>query len=341
VKNPYMGDFSHRNLCKRPNFRATARMEIIMELIYDATLQKPDFYFKNHDFIGSRTVQNAKEQVQFHNNSSMRIWYNDLPADFEEHWHSALELIVPIDNYYDVIINQTTYRVHPGEIAVIPPGELHSIIAPATGVRFIYLFDLSFASNLCDYSKLQTVLSQTHCITRESHPDIYESCYMLLTRIRNEYFSNQETTEFIIYSLLFNFFTKLIQNHIESTAKEIHFESLKQKEYIKKFHDVLAYIDAHYMEDLCLEDISASIGFSKYHFSRLFKQYTNFTFCDYLNYRRIKAAENLLCKNDLTVTEVALQSGFSSISTFNRLFKQLKGCSPREFRSKNTIINFS
>lgn len=311
-----------------------------MELTHNTTLQRPDFYFKNHDFSG-RTMNADKEVVQFRNNSSIRIWYNDIERSFEEHWHNALELIVPIENYYDVVINQTVHRIYPGEIAIIPPGELHSLIAPETGLRFIYLFDISFASQFADFARLQTVLSHAIHITKNSHPDIYESCYMLLTRIRNEYFTGTDMTEFIIYSLLFNFFAKLSQNHIETTAKEIHFESLKQKEYIKKFHDVLAYIDTHYMEDLCLEDISASIGFSKYHFSRLFKQYTNFTFCDYLNYRRIKAAENLLCKNELTVTEVALQAGFSSISTFNRLFKQLKGCSPREFRSKNTIINFS
>lgn len=311
-----------------------------MELTHDTALQRPDFYFRNHDFSGRRMAAD-REVVQFRNNSSIRIWYNDIDRDFGEHWHNALEIIVPIENYYDIVINQTLHRIHPGEIAIIPPGELHSLVAPESGVRFIYLFDISFASGFADYSRLQTVLSHSIHITKNSHPDIYESCYMLLTRIRNEYFSGNDITEFIIYSLLFNFFAKLSQNHIETTAKEIHFESLKQKEYIKKFHDVLAFIDTHYMEDLCLEDISASIGFSKYHFSRLFKQYTNFTFCDYLNYRRIKAAENLLCKNELTVTEVALQAGFSSISTFNRLFKQLKGCSPREFRSKNTIINFS
>ena len=42
------------------------------------------------------------------------------------------------------------------------------------------------------------------------------------------------------------------------------------------------------------KDIASSIGFSKYHFSRLFKQYTNYTFCAYLCHRRIKVAEELL-----------------------------------------------
>ena len=111
-------------------------------------------------------------------------------------------------------------------------------------------------------------------------------------------------------------------------------QSRKQAEYLRKFHEVIAFIDEHYAEDICLEEIAHSIGFSKYHFSRLFKQYTNYTFCDYLNFRRVKAAENLLAQKKLPVTEIALCSGFSSISTFNRLFRQFNGCSPSEYRAQ-------
>ncbi len=98
----------------------------------------------------------------------------------------------------------------------------------------------------------------------------------------------------------------------------------------------MEYIDIHYMEELNLEDIAESTGFSKYHFSRLFKQYTGFTFCDYLCHRRIKVAEELLARPDLSITEAALQAGFPSISTFNRLFKQYKNCTPSEYRSRNS-----
>jgi AraC-like DNA-binding protein len=105
-----------------------------------------------------------------------------------------------------------------------------------------------------------------------------------------------------------------------------------------KFNTVMDYIDSHYTEDLNQDDIAASVGFSKYHFSRLFKQYTNYTFSSYITRRRIRAAENLLEQPELSVTEVALQSGFPSISTFNRVFKQVKNCTPSEYREKNSYI---
>ena len=108
----------------------------------------------------------------------------------------------------------------------------------------------------------------------------------------------------------------------------------KQKEYAAKFNEVMEFIDTHYMDDLELDNIAASIGFSKYHFSRLFKQYTNYTFCNYLTRRRLLAAKALLEQPNLSITEIALQSGFPSISTFNRAFKQQNNCTPSEYRDK-------
>ena len=49
--------------------------------------------------------------------------------------------------------------------------------------------------------------------------------------------------------------------------------------------------------------------------------------------RRIKATEVLLAKDELSITDIALQAGFSSIPTFNRTFKLKKGCTPGEYRA--------
>ena len=87
------------------------------------------------------------------------------------------------------------------------------------------------------------------------------------------------------------------------------------------------------MNDISVEDAARTAGFSKFHFSRLFKQFTDQTFCGYLNQRRISAAETLLLNPRLSITDVALQSGFSSLSTFNRTFRTLKSCTPSEFKA--------
>ena len=72
---------------------------------------------------------------------------------------------------------------------------------------------------------------------------------------------------------------------------------------------------------------------SKSHFAHLFKNYTNMTFVDFLTTERIKVAESLFSNPKLHIIDIAFESGFSSISSFNRAFRKVKGCSPTEFRA--------
>ena len=296
-----------------------------------------NYYDVNSDWAGGRTVTNAQEIVQFHNNSTVRIWYNEQTNDYDTHWHSALEIIMPRENYYDVEINQVSYHINPGEFLLIPPGEMHKLLAPDSGRRFILLFDISLITRLKGGASIHALLVQPLYITRESYPKIYEDVYRLLLEITDEYFSGNEYAELTIYSLLLSFFVKFINNHIQDEELFPNVRQSRQKEYVKKFNDLLDYINLHYAEDLSLENMAARMGFSKFHFSRLFKQYTNLTFNDYLNYRRLKAAEELLANPAFSITEVSMRSGYSSISTFNRVFRQIKHCTPSEYRSKKRI----
>ena len=108
---------------------------------------------------------------------------------------------------------------------------------------------------------------------------------------------------------------------------------VKRREYFDRLNNAIDYIDENFANDITLDDAAAFSGFSKFHFSRLFKEYMNCTFYDYLIGRRIKATEILLTRDDLSITDIALQAGFSSISTFNRTFKLKKGCTPGEYRT--------
>lgn len=280
----------------------------------------------------NRVVEDDFEHVDYLKGSTIRIWYNNQSEDYPTHWHTATEIIMPVDNCYTVTVSQNVYHLNVGDILVIPSGEQHELSAPSSGARFIYLFDFSAISKLKGFASILPLLAQPILITAQTAPLIYEQEYNLLLQMRNEYFSENNLRELVIYSMLINFFVHIGRNHFESAIDNPYARSDKKREYIETFNEVLNYIDNHYMEDLSLETVANAAGFSKYYFTRLFKQYTDTTFYDYLSYKRIRVAESLLSRQELSITEIALQSGFSSISTFNRIFKKLKNCSPTEYR---------
>lgn len=74
-------------------------------------------------------------------------------------------------------------------------------------------------------------------------------------------------------------------------------------------------------------------GFSKFYFSRLFKQFTNVSFYKYVNQKRIEKAAEMLTEPNISITNVALSCGFESLSSFIRMFKIVKGCTPTKFRN--------
>ena len=298
-----------------------------------------DFYTANNDFSGERVIKENREIVQHQGSGAIRIWCNDLDAPFDTHWHTDLEIIVPAENWYNVVIGDEAFHLLPGDIMIIPSGALHSLTAPETGTRFIYLFDISSIASIHGFAELSALLSSPLHITKASYPHIYGDADRILRQIRTEYFSKSPLYEFSVFSLLMSLFVMLGKNHLNSMNAFSGTRTGKQQEYVSKFNSVMEYIDEHFTEDIRLDDAAAATGFSKYHFSRLFKQYTGYTFCSYLLRLRIRAAEQLLEQPGLSIAEIAMRSGFPSIPTFNRVFRQQKNCSPSEYREKNNKLN--
>lgn len=305
-------------------------------LIYQLVTTPEDvaaFYRKNSDFPGYREVRENVELINFQKDSTVRIWYNNLPIPFGFHRHQALEIIVPVEGWYDIHTQTECYHIEKGDILIIPPFEMHRIEAPREGSRFIYLIDLGNISDTHAFIGLKPLLSKPIYITSESYPQVYEELHELFADMRNTYFSSSEFYELNIYSDVYKVFSLLGMDYLKKNGAFAGLNQVTRKEYLNRFNSVLSYINEYYSEDLTLEMVAEHSGFSKFHFSRLFKKYTNTTFYDYLILKRIQAAEQLLADADLSITEVALRTGFSSISTFNRTFKRKKNCTPREYRS--------
>ena len=94
----------------------------------------------------------------------------------------------------------------------------------------------------------------------------------------------------------------------------------------------MAYVHTHYAEQISLKEIAAYIGLSEQHLIRSFRKESGITPIDYLKRYRIRQAKALLEAGDKSITEVALEVGFSDSSYFARVFRREVGVSPSAYR---------
>jgi len=94
------------------------------------------------------------------------------------------------------------------------------------------------------------------------------------------------------------------------------------------------HIDRHYREPLDLDAVAKVAGVSKFHFTRCFERTYGETPIRYLTRRRIERAQDLLRHANLTVTEVCMYVGFSSLGSFSSRFTHLVGESPTAYRNR-------
>lgn len=105
----------------------------------------------------------------------------------------------------------------------------------------------------------------------------------------------------------------------------------RERERLKR---VYAYIDENYMNSVELEHVAEMCHLSKAAFCRYFKKMTKLTFIEFLNHYRVSQAQRLLM-TDKNVTEASLESGFMSLSYFNRTFRKITGENPLAFKNRH------
>ena len=94
------------------------------------------------------------------------------------------------------------------------------------------------------------------------------------------------------------------------------------------------FIAEHQGEELSLEQVAKSVNTSKFYFCKVFKKATGVNFTDYLSRARIERAKNLLLNPNLRISEIAYETGFQSLTHFNRVFKKILGQSPTQYRQQ-------
>lgn len=244
---------------------------------------------------------------------------------FSSHLHRHIELIFVLNGTIHIRIDHAEYDLHEGDNVIIFPNQLHEIKTPDNSRIFLSIFD----NDICpQYSNLFLEKVPSMPIFRLESLNNYgkeaaNNLLLLEPFFHRNLIPTKETlsiTEGYLSILLTVLLSKM------SLANRSSNLELEQS--------ILIYIDTHYKEDLSLELLSNKFGLSRFGISRIFSDKLHISFPNYVNLKRLEYAANLLKSTKMSVTDIALESGFNASRTFFRAFKEVYCTTPAQFRKQ-------
>ena len=267
-----------------------------------------------------------------------RILVNDGDILTTPHWHREVELIYVTKGTISLGIDDVPYKLSEGEIAFIGGGLIHYVLASPGSERFVYQFDLSyFTAGNKENLDLQKLFAEVLPISPQWEREDEAAVRRLLEAMNLESEKQEIGYQFALRAELFQLITLLLRNVPKQAKQSKKIKKLATQDVLEKLDVIFSYVEAHYQEELTLQNIAEVSGYSSFYFTKFFKKNTGKTFLTFLNEYRIDKAKWLLINSDLPVSEIITQTGFESDKTFYRLFKSSMSMAPLEYRNTMKI----
>jgi AraC-like DNA-binding protein len=252
-------------------------------------------------------------------------------SDYPSHWHHAIELCYVLEGSYSVETNGKLHHLEESDILFIAGGDIHRLpCQKQAGKRLFLQFMLEGLENLYELKDIMPLLSRTFLLSASWDKDFHNVISTYLNQLKQTYENREFACNIRIYALILNIIAD-ISHHLYYKPADIYAVSSKSTSRLSRIGQLFQYIDEHYHEDICLDNAAKATGFSRYYLTRYLKDAMGKSFLQFLHEYRVKKTEKLLLTGEMPMIEIASSCGFGSISTFNRVFKKYKGCSPLEY----------
>ena len=232
-------------------------------------------------------------------------------------------------------VNQNTYELVEGDFLLIWPMEMHAIIDADRKDSLVIQFSNAFMNSLFDLQRIMHFYRNLHVLCINAHPQLVAGLRTIAEKMKEIFFSAAPDRELRCCMLLMEFMLTL-DRHREEFAPELRNGDIYS--YADTVTRRIVMVTDYIKNNLTADDLSQGAmaemaGISKDYFSRIFRNVTGTNYSKWLNMIRLEKATELLADKQMTLTEIAMHSGFQSISSFNRVFHTEKGMSPGEYRT--------
>lgn len=248
------------------------------------------------------------------------------------HSHNYYEIYMYISGAVKILLNNHIFDVQKGDIVIIPPYSIHSLIPVTLGIpyerMYLYVTETCLSSfQFNEYSLLKPLLDTTKLGRFHYHIDSAEDFQRIsyaLDKIKESKNSDFYGKEMMNRSYILQLFTTL-NSYIVKEALEKPTE-----EVTSLISRIIAYINENFMENITLNSLCELFFTNRQTLTKFFKDYTNLTIHSYITMVRIEQAKQLIYRG-VQPSTLHLMCGFNDYTTFYRAFKKTEGLTPQQF----------
>ena len=263
----------------------------------------------------------------------------------EAHWHHYAELIYPLEGELVISLNGSLYNVRAGELLVANARETHAIWVKKKASYICVKFDPDLlyvtARSLTEVRYFLPVVHSSVDSMRFFPQEMLavDGVGGWIREIVREFENREYGFELAVKSGICRICLWIVRAW-KADADKIgapfggESDILLRAKDLQRLYRVMDMLDQGYMEEVTTEEFANRCGMSYSYFSRTFKIAAGQSFTSYLNEIRLSEAERLLVNSNLSVSEVAEETGFASASYFISQFRKSRNLSPKQFQKK-------
>ncbi len=271
---------------------------------------------------------------------SREVLHNYERGSFLWHWHPEIELTYITDGEIMYQVNNQTYHLKAGDGLFCNANALHT--GHMVDDLNCHYISITFHSRMI-YGYEGSSLYQNYVKPIIKSPALGSFCFKMevdwqnnilenMKEIYNLYFDAKPLYEFKIQQLLTNIWINFYDNYV--LKENVDLKDASTGRDVDRLRKILSFLEENYADKITLDDIAKEVGLCKAECCRFFKRMMNQSLFDYILYYRIERSLPLLVQKNLSVTEIAEQTGFTSSSYYARVFKEQFNCTPSEYRKR-------
>lgn len=280
---------------------------------------------------GRISIKELFYQVKKENQNLFYKLYIHRIGTFRFNWHKEIELNIILKGKVEVCVEGKKYILKEDDCILINSNSGHATLSkePGSISMVLHIDPVYFKAYFKEYESLR--FENAISVSKEKNKRCMAIKYLLASLI-NELKKSQEENQITSDAIFSLVITNLIGTFSSATDKDTKIKNSKSQ--MKVISKALKYIEEAHKEKISLNKIAYILGYNPSYVSQFFKINIGINYYEYLTRVRTREATFDLIKTNRSISDIALEHGFSDVKSFNKSFKENLGRSPNQYRSE-------